>query len=123
LSAELDFKALLDADSAVAALVGERGVSMHEIPPGLNPPYIVFTSQADPQQMLSGEGEDVTTFSCGCWADRAHIAGQVADAVVAAINAYDAASTSVSVTYLSRSPVYDEETGLDGVLLSIEWFP
>lgn len=117
------FKALLLANPAVLAAVGPRGVAMHEIASGVPLPYIIFTASAEPQQSLGGPQEDITTFSCGCWAAKADAAQTLADLVVQAVAAHDAASTAESVTYISRSSVFDEDAQLDGVLLSIEWWP
>lgn len=122
MSAEVDFRAMLRANSGVVALVGADGIGMHEVP-NQAPPYIVFTATHETQQTLRGPDEDQTAFQVGCWGLNALSAIALADAVVSAIEAYDAASTTVSATVLSRQAVFDEETGLDGVLMSVEWWP
>lgn len=120
-----EFRALLLAAPAVVALVGPRGVGLHEVPPGTPAPYIIFSATADPEPLLAGpeEGEPRTTLQCACWAPKAHQADALATAVEQACEAFDLTSTSAAVTVQHREPEYDPDLQLDCVVLTIEWWP
>jgi hypothetical protein len=94
------------------------------VPPNVSPPYIVFASTHDPQQMLDGSAEDKVTFNVQCWATTATAAISLADLVVAAIEAFDAtAPGGLTVTVLDRQGSYEPDLQLDGVILTVEWWP
>lgn len=124
MSVAQSFKALLDADSAVRAIVGPRGVAMHEVPAGVSPPYVLFSVAKAPEQTLLGNSdESICTIQCACWAVKADQAEALSVAVKAACAAHDQASTAESVTLINEDPDYDAEVQLDVVVLTIEWWP
>lgn len=123
MSAEADFRAVLLAASGVTALVGTR-VALNAVPQDVALPYIVFSATHTPQQELGGPAEDQTTLNVECWAADALGAIALADAVEAAIEAYDdTAPGGLSVTVLERTNAYDPDLQLDGVTLTVEWWP
>lgn len=122
MSAESDFRAALAAHAPLTALVGTR-IAMHALAQSEPAPYVVFSAQHEPQLGLDGAVQlDRVSFSVECWAIGALASQQVADAVEAAIDAFDAASGSVSAVVLARSSGYDGELDLDASVLAIEWF-
>ena len=121
-TASEDFRAALLAHAPLVALVG-AGVAMHAVPEGQALPYVVFTASAEPDLLLGGVADEKTTFTVDCWAATAEGAAAVADAVAAAVQAFDAASSSTAATLLSRQGGYDAEMGLDGVVMTVEWWP
>lgn len=117
-----DFRAALLAHAPLVGLVGQ-GVAMHAVPANQALPYVVFTAATEADQVLAGAADEKTTFTVDCWATTAEGAADVGAAVVAAVEAFDAASTTTSATVLSQQGGYDAELGLDGVVLAVEWWP
>lgn len=122
MSAETDFQALLDAHAPLTALVGTR-IGLGAVPPpgGDVLSAVVYLARHD---FTYGMGStllaDAVTFTVQCWADSAVGAAAIAAEVRAAVATAPAARCSV-VT--GEEPVYDEETGFDAVVLSVEWWP
>jgi len=118
-SAETALRALLAGNSAVAALVG-TAVAHNAIRQGVPAPYVVFTCAHDPQLgLLSNLLADRCSFAVQCWGNTAGQAEAVADAVVAAVGTAPAAH---GACITSRASGYDDETGLDATILSVEWW-
>lgn len=82
MSAETQLRALLIADPAVAALVGDR-VSADRIEQGASRPFVVFVRTAtDRVRGLDGTLHGVkATFDVQVWADTRQAATDVSDAV------------------------------------------
>ncbi|MDT7836456.1 tail completion protein gp17 [Aquabacterium sp. OR-4] len=119
MSIETDFRALLAADAGVIALAG-TAIAHNAIGQGVAPPYVVFTAQHD---RLLGLDNTVLADQCvltvQCWARKVAEAEALADAVVAAV-ATAPARHGACVT--ARASAYDEETGLDATVLTVEWW-
>jgi hypothetical protein len=117
-----DVHAVLVADPAVYALVRKR-VSLATNEEGESLPYVIYTVAVEPQHGLAGaQGLEQGTVTLACWAASAVAAEELADAVQAALEAYDAVQTSASVTVIGRQPDFDTDTQLDGVVLAVEWW-
>ncbi len=119
--AEAGLQAVLVAHAPLVSLVGVR-ISLAAVPAadGLAP-AVVYLARHEPQLVLANgvPAIDQVTFIIQCWADTALAAAAVAGAVK------DACATAPAVrccTVVEESPVYDEETGLDGVVLTVEWW-
>lgn len=122
MSIQNDVHSVLVADAAVFALVRKR-VCLASIEEGEPQPYVIYTVTVDPQHGLAGaQGLEQGTVTLTCWAANAVAAGELADAVQAALEAYDASQTSASVTVIGRQPDFDPDTQLDGVVLAVEWW-
>lgn len=120
MSAETDFRALLAGHAGTAALVG-TAIAHNAIRSGTAAPYVVFTCQHDAEIGLSGATlADPCSFTVQCWGNTAAQAEAVADACAAAV-ATASAARAAAVT--SRASGYDEETGLDATVLTVEWWP
>lgn len=122
MSAEQDYRTALLAYPPLVALVGDR-VALHAAPDGAALPIVVYAGQAEHMQVLAGAADVRVTFTTECWAATAEEAIAVADAVEAAVLAFDGASTGTSATVLERTGTHDPESGLDGVVLTVEWWP
>ncbi len=119
MSAETDFRALLVGHAGVTALVGAN-VAHNAIRSGVPAPYIVFTAAHDPVlNLLNEQLADACTFTVQCWGNTAAQAEAVANAAVAAIAT---AHTARGAAVTARASGYDEETGLDAVVLTVEWW-
>ena len=119
MSAETDFRALLAGHASVAALVGNN-IAHNAIRNGVPAPYMVFTAAHDPVLNLLNEVlADACTLTVQCWGNTAAQAEAVAAAAVAAIAT---APTARGATVTSRASGYDDETGLDAVVLTVEWW-
>lgn len=118
MSAETDFRALLAGHAGTAALVGDR-IAHNAIRQGAAAPYVVFTATHDRIHNILGELlADQVKFDVQCWGSTAGQAEAVADAVDAAIATAPSQRGSVATT---RASGYDDETGLDAVILTVEW--
>lgn len=119
MSAETDFRALLAGHAGTAALVGDK-IAHNAIRSGVPAPYIVFTAAHDRIHNLLGELlADSCVITTQCWGNTAAQAEAVADAAVAAI----ATAPSIrGATVTSRASGYDDETALDAVVLTVEWW-
>lgn len=118
MSAETSLRALLAGHAAVAAITTR--IAINAIAGGAAPPYIVFTGAHDLSYGLDGTLlTDQVSFDVQCWADTAARAEQLADAVQVAIGT---APTAAGATVTGRTGGYDDETGLDAVILQVEWW-
>lgn len=118
MSIESDFRALLAGHAGVAALVAGR-IAMNAYD-GTAYPVIVFGATHDRTLGLDNSLlADQATISVQCWAQNSLQAEAVADAVVAAVATAPAAAGAV---VLDRAGTFDEELGLDGVVLTVEWW-
>lgn len=119
MSAETDFRALLAGHAGTAALVGSA-IAHNAIRSGVSVPYVVFTATHDRIHNLMGELlADQVTFAVQCWGNTAAQSEAVAAAVSAAVATAPSARGAV-VT--SRASGYDDETGLDATVLTVEWW-
>lgn len=119
MSIETDFRALLAGNAGVSALVGTR-IALNAVPDGVAYPLVVFGAQ---HQRILGLDSSLlgvqATLIAMCWAQTPAQAEAVADAVVAAVATAPAAAGAV---VLDRAGTYDDELGLDGVALTVEWW-
>lgn len=120
MSVETDFRAALAAHAPLVALVGSR-IAQDAVPDGATYPLVVFSVRCDPALGLDGAAmAEQCALSVQCWANSGSAAAAVADAVVGAVVAAEAAG---AYAYLNeRSTSFDEELGLDAVLLTVEWW-
>ena len=84
-------------------------------------PAIVFSVAKDKQEALCGGGIEHATFTVECWAESAAEATAVADAVKAALEAYDATAGTESVEVVSSTSDFNSETLYDVETLTVEW--
>lgn len=119
MSVESDFRALLANAAGVTALVGTR-IALNSVPQGSPLPLIVYSVAHDPTLGLDGTVlADQCTLAVQCWAATAESAGAVADAVAAAV---DGASAASGAAVTARNTAFEEQLGLDGVVLSVDWW-
>lgn len=119
MSAETDFRALLAGHAGTVALVG-AAIAHNAIGPSAVTPYVVFTAQHDRVLNLDNTlMADLCVITVQCWSKTAAQAESVADAVTAAVATAPAAH-GACVT--ARASGYDEETGLDATVLTVEWW-
>lgn len=123
MSAETTFRAALLAHAPLVALVQQR-VAANAANQTDAFPYCAFQAAHDPQRGLDGVKQvDHVTFTVECWGQTAVQAGAVGDAVEAAIDAYAlVAPATVSATVLARVDGFDGELGLDGAVLTVDWW-
>lgn len=122
MSAETDFQALLDAHAPLGALVGTR-IGLGAVPPPASDVLaaVVYLARHEPTYGIGSTLlADAVTFTVQCWAESAVAAAAVAAQVRAALATAPAARCCV---VSGEEPVYDEETGLDAVVLIVEWWP
>lgn len=121
MSVETDFRAALLAHAPLASLV-DGAVVQDALPEGDMYPIVVFSVRHD---RTHGIGDEVLVDQCSitvqCWAETGAESAQVADAVEAALGAVPAALAAGAVV-LGRSTAYDDQTGLDGTVLEVEWW-
>jgi Protein of unknown function (DUF3168) len=118
-SIETDFRALLAGHAPLTALVGNR-IAQDAIAEGSSGPLVVFSSRHDPTLGLNNAVlADTCTLAVQCWADTGAQAAAVAAAVKAAIAT---APADAGACVLDESTTHDPEIGLDGVLLTVEWW-
>lgn len=119
MSAETDFRALLAAHAGTVALVG-TSIAHNAIRSGTPAPYVVFTCQHSPQLGLDNTLlADQCSFAVQCWAATASAAETVATAVSAAVAT---ATSARGACVVDRASGYDDETGLDATILTVEWW-
>lgn len=119
MSIETDFRALLAAHAPLVALVGTR-IAQDAITEGAAGALVVFSSRHDLTLGLNNTLlADQCTLAVQCWADTAAQAAAVAAAVRAAVAA---APSSSGACVLDESTTHDPEIGMDGVLLTVEWW-
>lgn len=119
MSIESDFRATLAAHAPLSALVAGR-IALNAVPEGSGTPAIVYSVRHDRTLGLDGSLlADQASIEVQCWADTATQAEAVADAAVGAVATAPAASGAV---VLDRTGTFDADMGLDGVVLSVEWW-
>lgn len=119
-SAESQFRAVLAAHAPLTAVIGTR-IALNAIPEGGGFPCVVYAVRTEPVQTLLGAGdEQQSTISVQCWAANPLAARDLTDLVRDAI---DTADTARCAYVLSESTVFDEEMGLDGMQLEVDWTP
>jgi hypothetical protein len=119
-SAEAQFRAVLSAHAPLTAVIGTR-IALNAIPEGGGFPCVVYAVRTEPAQTLLGAGDELqATISVQCWAANPLAARDLADLVRDAIDTADAARCAY---VLSEATVFDEEMGLDGVQLEVDWTP
>ena len=123
MSAETDFQALLDGHAALTDLVDDR-IALAAVADGAGYPCVVYLAQHDPTFGVGGTVlADLVTFTVQCWADDEGGGAVGAAAVAAAVRgAIATAPGARSCAVVGEAPAYDEQTGLDGVLLTVEWW-
>jgi hypothetical protein len=115
-SIETDFRAALAAHAPLVSLVGQR-IALNAIQQGQSVPYVVFTSSREPQLNLLNEVLATRAqIEVQCWGSTAAAAGEVADAVQAAL------AGEPAVAVLGRATGYDAELSLDATVLTVEWW-
>ncbi len=120
MSAETQFRAVLAAHAPLVAVVEDR-IALNAIPEGGGYPCVVFAVRTDPVQTLLGTDDDLqAAISVQCWAGDPAAARALADLVRAAI-ATAPADRGAYVT--ADAGVFDEDLGLDGVQLEVDWWP
>jgi hypothetical protein len=119
MSVEQDFRALLAAHAPLTALVGQR-IAQNAIAPSVGTyPLVVYIVSHGYEHALDGTVLDHTcTIQAQAWANDPAEADAVADAIAAALAA---APQAAGATIISREGVFDEDAGLDGTTLSIDW--
>lgn len=121
MSVETDFRAALAAHAPLVALVDTR-IAQDSVPEGSDYPVVVFgVNHARILGLDNSLLSDQCAIAVQCWANTAADAAAVADAVIAAIAASASAITAGSVV-TERATTADPELGMDGVLLSVEWW-
>lgn len=119
-SAESQFRTVLAAHAPLTAVIGTR-IALNAIPEGGGIPCVVYAVRTEPAQTLLGDGDKPqATISVQCWAADQVAARELADLVREAIDTADAARCAY---VLSDATVFDEEMGLDGVQLEVDWTP
>lgn len=121
MSVETEFRAALLAHAPLAALVA-GGVVQDALPEGDLYPIVVYSVRHD---RTHGIGNEVLVNQCAiavqCWAETGAEAEELADAVEAALAAVPAAVAAGAVA-VGRTTTYDDDTGLDGTVLEVEWW-
>lgn len=122
MSAESDMRAALAAYAPLTALVSTR-LALNVVPQGMSPPLVVYASKHEPQRGLDGTKQlDLVMFEVQCWARTADAAAEVADAVEAALAAYDGSQPGKCINVIDRGGTYDPETDQNSEQLTIEWW-
>lgn len=119
MSIEADFRAQLAGYAPLTALVSTR-IALNALLDSAGMPCVVFglviTPIIDAGLVKLAERAAITV---QCWGETAASAQAVADSAVAAVAA---APISHAAQLVDRSTAYDEELGLDGVLLTFDWW-
>lgn len=119
MSVETDFRALLAARTQLTALVSTR-IALNAVPEGSAVPLVVFAVTHDRLLDLNNALlADRCSISVQCWADTAVAADAVADEVITAVAG---APTARGACVVDRAGTFDAELGLDGTLLTVEWW-
>lgn len=119
MSIESDFRALLAGNAGVTALVGAN-IALNAVSDSATGPAIVFSAEHARTLALDNTLlADQCTLSVQCWADTATQAEAVADAVTAAVAT---APADAGAVVLDRASVYDQDLGMDGTVLTVEWW-
>lgn len=117
MSAETEFRAALVAHAPLLVLVGTAArIAQNAAGPSVGTPCVVYGSTRVPDYHLDNSvGATNTQFEVQCWGETAASAAAVADAVQDAILEVDCVCTQ-------RSTTFDAELGLDGELLTFDWW-
>jgi hypothetical protein len=119
MSVETDFRVLLAARPGITSLVGDA-IALNAVNEGDEPPYVVYGVAHAPVLGLDNTVlADQCSVDVACWAGTAAAAGALADQVQAAVAA---APTARGACVVARNNTFDPELGLDGVVLSVEWW-
>jgi hypothetical protein len=119
MSVETDFRATLAAHSALTALVSTR-IALNAVPEGSDAPLVVYACAHNRTLGLDKTLlADQCTLAVQCWGATAVQADAVADAVVGAVAT---AAAAAGACVIDRESTFDAELGLDGVLLTVEWW-
>lgn len=119
MSIESDFRALLAGNAGLTALVSTR-IAQDAIPENSTGSLVVFSAVHERTLGLDNSLlADRCTLSVQCWAATGALAASVADAVTAAVATAPAAA---GACVLDRQTTFEPELGLDGVLLTVEWW-
>ena len=119
MSIETEFRALLAGYAPLTALVATR-IAQDAVPEGAAAPLVVFAGSH--QRTLGLDNTllaDQCTLIVQCWGNTGAQAAQVADAVIAAVAT---ATASAGAVVVDRATTFDPELGLDGQLLTVEWW-
>jgi hypothetical protein len=121
MSAETDMQALLAGYAPLRALVGNR-IGLGAVPPPAGNVLDAVVYQARHLPVLALDNAllaDAVNFTVQCWGEGAVAAAAVAAQVRAALATAPAVRGCVIT---AEETLYDEETGLDGVVLTVEWW-
>lgn len=119
MSVETDFRAALLARAGLVALVGSR-VAQDALPEGSTYPAVVYSVAHDYQLGLGNTVlGDQASVVAQCWGTSGAQAAAVAAEVMAALAV---APSESCATVLGYSTAFDEELGLDSVVLNVEWW-
>ncbi len=121
MSIETEFRAALAAHAPLVALVGSR-IAQDAVPEGSEGALVVYSARHDYTLGLGNELlADQCTLAVQCWAETGALAGQVANEVTQAV-ALQPVAQAAGACVTDRATTFDPETGLDGVLLTVEWW-
>lgn len=119
MSVETDFRATLAAHAPLVALVDDR-IALNAVPEGQAAPLVVFACRHDRTLGLDNSLlADQCALDVQCWGTTAAQAALVADAVVDAVAT---AAADAGACVLTRATTHDPELGLDGEILTVEWW-
>lgn len=119
MTVETDFRGLLAAHAPLTALVQSR-IALNAAPQGVDVPIVVFAVRAESLLDIAGvKLSERCSIDVQCWARSAAEASAVAEAVAAAVATAPSARGAV---VSQRATVSDEETGLDGEQLVVDWW-
>lgn len=112
--------ATLAAHAPLTAVVGTR-MAVNAVPEGSGYPCVVYAARVERVATLAGTAdENEAQVSFQCWAESPAAARTLADLVRAAVEdtvgTYDAIVTS-------EMTIFDDDLGLDGVQLEVQWWP
>ena len=121
MSIETDFRAALAGHAPLVALVGAR-IAQDAVPEGSTGTVVVFSARHNPTLGLDNSLlADQCTLAVQCWSETGASASTVADEVTAAMSV-QAQAQAAGACVTDRATTFDPETGLDGVLLTGEWW-
>lgn len=119
MSIETDVRGLLAGYSGLTALVGPR-IAQDAVPDESAYPLVVYAVRRDRLTALDGTALlDQCSVAVQCWAETGVAAAAVADQVVAALGTAPLANAAIVI---DRSTTFDPDMGLDGVLLTVQWW-
>lgn len=119
MSVETEFRALLAAHAPLTALVG-TAIALNAVPEGAAAPLVVYACTHSRTIGLNNELlADQCSLQVQCWGVSALQADELADAVEAAVATAPAAT---GACVLDRATTFEPELGLDGTVLTVEWW-